>query len=101
MLEFVGKSLALLLSVPTLGSSPFSSFGSSLVFSGSTLSPSAYLGPLSSELLLSSVLSLFGDECGISFGLCCSCALGVSSFDSSYKYKRKSQLKTVKGLKKR
>jgi hypothetical protein len=46
MHEIVGKSLALLLSVPTLGPSHFSSFGSSLVFSGSTLSLSALLGPL-------------------------------------------------------
>jgi hypothetical protein len=59
MLEIVGKSLALLLSVPTLGPSHFSSFGSSLVFSGSTLSLSALLGPLSSKLLPSSALSLF------------------------------------------
>jgi hypothetical protein len=96
MLEFVGKSLALLLSVLTLGSSPFSSFGSSLVFSGSTLSPSALLGPLSSKLLFSSALSLFEDESGISFGLGFSCALGVSSFESSYKYKRNSQLKQLR-----
>jgi hypothetical protein len=73
MLELVGKTLVLSPSVPTLGPSP--SFGPSLEFPGSTFSSSA--------------LSLFG----ISFGLCWLCSWGVSSFDSSYKHKRKVNLK--------